>query len=114
MGVFQFFHQLIFQVIGYVTYLPCNGVVRRGTVFIVTALVSLIIMDTISIAAGSMSSSAIVCGFLHSAILYATLYDASCALLLTDAAVFKVIFLLAVFNPFSLEEVWCLTDMAGM
>jgi hypothetical protein len=43
------------------------------------------IMFTISTAAGRMSSSAIVWGFLHFVILGATLYDASKALLGTDA-----------------------------
>ena len=48
-----------------------------GTAYNFSALVSSVVMDTISIAAGSTSSSAIMYGFLYFAILYA-LYDASC------------------------------------
>lgn len=80
----------------------------RGT-FIFPALVSSIRMDTISIAAGRMSSSAIVCGFLHFAILYATLYDASCALLLNDAVVWKRFSCFLYSYQFSLGENWWLS-----
>ena len=53
---------------------------ESGTAFSFQAADSPIIVETKSRAAGSTSSSAMVCSLLHFAILYATLKDASCAL----------------------------------
>ena len=60
---------------------------ERGITFSFEALVSSSIIDTISKAAGSMRSSAIVCGFLH---IYATLNDAMVALQFTAVAFTKL------------------------
>ena len=53
---------------------------ESGTAFSFLAVVSPIIVETKSRAAGSTSSSAVVCSYSHFAILYATLKDASCTL----------------------------------
>ena len=58
---------------------------ESGTAFSFSAADYLIIVETKSRAAGNTSSSGMICSFLHFAILYATLKEASCAL----AGVFK-------------------------